>query len=60
MLALLRSAGVKGMTVRNIADQLALDGREIAHQTVHRWLAEEAAAGRVENASYGRWKWRAD
>jgi hypothetical protein len=60
MLALLRSAGVKGMTVPGIADQLALDGREIAHQTVHRWLAEEAAAGRVVNASYGRWKWRAD
>ena len=58
--ALLRSAGVKGLTVRAIAEQLATDGREVAHQTIHRWLTEEAAAGRVENASYGRWKWRGD
>ncbi len=58
--AMLRSAGVKGMTVRGIAEQLAADGQEVAHQTIHRWLAEEAAAGRVENASYGRWKWRGD
>jgi len=58
--ALLRSAGVKGMTVRAIAEQLATDGQEVAHQTIHRWLTEEAAAGRVENASYGRWKWRGD
>lgn len=57
---MLRSAGVKGMTVRAIAEQLAADGREVAHQTIHRWLTEEAAAGRVENASYGRWKWRGD
>jgi len=57
---MLRSAGVKGMTVRAIAEQLAADGRPVAHQTVHRWLTEEAAAGRVENASYGRWKWRGD
>jgi hypothetical protein len=58
--AMLKSAGVKGMTVRGIAEQLTADGRDIAQQTIHRWLAEEAAAGRVENASYGRWKWRAD
>ena len=57
---MLRSAGVKGMTVRAIAEQLAADGRPVAHQTVQRWLTEEAAAGRVENASYGRWKWRGD
>jgi S-DNA-T family DNA segregation ATPase FtsK/SpoIIIE len=57
MVALLKSAGVRGMTVRGIADQLAADGREVAHQTIHRWLTEEAAAGRVEGASYGRWKW---
>jgi hypothetical protein len=60
MAAMLRSAGVKGMTVRGIADQLAADGAEVAQQTIHRWLTEEAAAGRVENASYGRWKWLAD
>jgi hypothetical protein len=58
--ALLKSAGVRGMTVRGIAEQLAADGREVAHQTIHRWLTEEAAAGRAENASYGRWKWRAE
>jgi FtsK/SpoIIIE family len=57
---MLRSAGVKGMTVRAIAEQLAAAGRPVAHQTVQRWLTEEAAAGRVENASYGRWKWRGD
>jgi hypothetical protein len=56
--ALLKSAGVRGMTVWGIAEQLAADGQETAQQTIHRWLAEEAAAGRVENASYGRWKWR--
>ena len=60
MLVMLRSAGVRGMTVRVISDQLAADGRETAHQTIHRWLTEEAAAGRVESASYGRWKWRDD
>ncbi len=60
IVGMLRSAGVKGMTVRAIAEQLAADGREVAHQTIHRWLTEEAAAGRVENASYGRWKWRGD
>ena len=58
MLVMLRSAGVRGMTVRGISDQLAADGRETAHQTIHRWLTEEAGAGRVESASYGRWKWR--
>jgi len=31
-----------------------------AQQTIRGWLTEEAAAGRVENASYGRWKWRDD
>jgi hypothetical protein len=60
MLVMLRSAGVRGMTIRGISDQLAADGREMAQQTVHRWLTEEAAAGRVESASYGRWKWRDD
>jgi hypothetical protein len=60
MLAMLKSAGVRGMTVRGIAEQLAADGWEVTQQTVRRWLAEEAAAGRAEDASYGRWKWRAD
>jgi FtsK/SpoIIIE family len=59
-LAMLKAAGVRGMTVRGIAEQLAADGREIGQQTIHRWLTEEAAAGQVENASHGRWKWRAD
>jgi FtsK/SpoIIIE family len=58
MMVMLRSAGVRGMTVRGICDQFGADGRELAQQTVHRWLTEEAAAGRVESASYGRWKWR--
>ena len=60
MAAMLKSAGVKGMTVRGIAEQLAADGQQIAQQTIYRWLTEEAAAGHVENASYGRWKWRGD
>lgn len=55
---MLRSAGVRGMTVRSIAERLAADGYDIAHETIHRWLVEEAAAGRAENASYGRWKHR--
>jgi hypothetical protein len=59
MIVMLRSAGVRGMTIRGIAEQLAADGREVAQQTIHRWLTEEAAEGRVENASYGRWKSRA-
>jgi hypothetical protein len=58
MMVMLKSAGIRGMTIRGISDQLAADGREVAHQTIHRWLTEEAAAGRVESASYGRWKWR--
>jgi hypothetical protein len=56
--AMLRSAGVRGLTVRGIAELLAADGQDIAHQTIHRWLSEEAKAGRAESASYGRWKWR--
>jgi hypothetical protein len=58
MAAMLRAAGVRGMTASRIGEQLAADGREVARQTIHRWLTEEVAAGRVENASYGRWKWR--
>jgi hypothetical protein len=54
--AMLQAAGVRGMTVRGIAERLAADGQDIAHQTIHRWLAEEAAAGRAESAAYGRWK----
>lgn len=57
---MLQSAGVKGLIVRSIADQLSVAGYDVAHQTIHRWLTEEAAAGRVEHASYGRWKWRRD
>jgi hypothetical protein len=60
MMTLLKSAGVRGMTVRSISEQLTADGRDVAQQTIHRWLGEEAAAGHAENASYGRWKWRAD
>jgi S-DNA-T family DNA segregation ATPase FtsK/SpoIIIE len=59
-LAMLRSAGVKGITVRAIAERLESAGHEVAPQTIVRWLTEEAAAGRVEPASYGRWKWRSD
>ncbi len=58
--AMLRSAGVKGMTIRGIAERLAGDGQEVARHTIVRWLTEEAALGRAEPASYGRWKWRAD
>jgi hypothetical protein len=57
-IAVLKSAGVRGLTVRTIADLLAADGQDIAHQTIHRWLAEESSAGRAESASYGRWKYR--
>ena len=60
MAAMLRSAGVKGMTVRGIADQLTAAGHDVAHQTIQRWLADEVARGRAEMASYGRFKWRAD
>ncbi len=60
MVVMLKSAGVRGMTIRAIAAQLSADGRETAEQTIHRWLTEEAAAGRAESASYGRWKWRDD
>ena len=60
MAALLRSAGVRGITVRGIAEQLAAGGYDVGHQTIQRWLMEEFAAGRVDHASYGRWKWRFD
>jgi transposase-like protein len=46
------------MTIRSIADQLAADGLDVAHQTIYRWLNEELVAGRAQDASYGRWKWR--
>lgn len=58
--AMLRSAGVKGMLIHTIADHLSVGGYDVAQQTIQRWLAEEAAAGRVEHASYGRWKWRSE
>jgi hypothetical protein len=48
------------MTIRALGEQLAADGRDVAHQTIHRWLNEEHDAGRVENASYGRWKWHGE
>ena len=54
---MLKSAGVRRMTIRGIAEQLAADELHLVQQTVHRWLTEEAGAGRVENASYGRLKW---
>lgn len=57
MVTMLKAAGVRGMTIRAISDQLGAGGQETAHQTIHRWLTEEMAAGRVESASYGRWKW---
>lgn len=56
-IAILMAAGVRGVTVRGIAERLAADGHDVADQRIHRWLAEEAAAGRAESASYGRWKW---
>jgi len=58
MAAMLQAAGVRGMTIRSIADQLAADGLDVAHQTIYRWLNEELVAGRAQDASYGRWKWR--
>ena len=39
------------MTIRGISGQLTADGGEMVHQIIHRWLTEEAAAGRVESAS---------
>jgi S-DNA-T family DNA segregation ATPase FtsK/SpoIIIE len=56
--ALLRSAGVRGMTVRAIAEALAAEGADVAHQAIDHWLTDEASAGRAERATYGRWKWR--
>jgi hypothetical protein len=58
MTAMLQAAGVRGMTIRAIAEQLAAGGQEVAHQTIYRWLNEELVAGRAQDASYGRWKWR--
>jgi hypothetical protein len=58
MAAMLQAAGVRGMTIRAIAEQLAADGLDIGHQTIYRWLTEEQSAGRAQDASYGRWKWR--
>jgi hypothetical protein len=58
MIAMLQAAGVRGMTIRGIAEQLAADGQEVAQQTIYRWLNEELVAGRAQDASYGRWKWR--
>ena len=58
--AMLRSAGVKGMTVSAIAERLGGEGQEVAQPTILRWLTEEAAAGRAEPASYGRWKWTSE
>jgi FtsK/SpoIIIE family len=58
MAAMLQAAGVRGMTIRAIAEQLAADGQDVAHQTIYRWLNEELVAGRAQDASYGRWKWR--
>ncbi|HEY1621071.1 MAG TPA: FtsK/SpoIIIE domain-containing protein [Streptosporangiaceae bacterium] len=57
MTTLLRSAGVRGMTIPVMAGQLSAAGHEVGQDDVRRWLAEEAAAGRVQDASFGRWKW---
>ncbi|MGH3276180.1 MAG: FtsK/SpoIIIE domain-containing protein [Streptosporangiaceae bacterium] len=58
MVVMLQVAGVKGMTIRSIADQLAAAGQDAGQQAIRRWLDEELAFGRVADASYGRWKWR--
>lgn len=57
MLQLLRESGVKGMSVMAIGRALDAENMSVARQTLHRWLAEDLAAGRVIQASYGRWKW---
>ncbi|MGO9164270.1 MAG: hypothetical protein ACLP7J_26875 [Streptosporangiaceae bacterium] len=56
MLDMLRAAGVMGMTPELIRRRLEEQGLGVARQTIQRWLTEEAKAGRVENASFGRWK----
>jgi hypothetical protein len=57
MLQLLRESGVKGMSVMAIGRALDAEGMSVARQTLHRWLAEDLAAGKVTQASYGRWKY---
>lgn len=57
MLQLLRESGVKGMSVMAIGRALDAGNLSVARQTIHRWLAEDLAAGKVVQASYGRWKW---
>jgi hypothetical protein len=56
--AMLRSAGVRGMTVRTIGEQLAAGGVDADPQVITGWLSAERDAGNAEDASYGRWKWR--
>jgi hypothetical protein len=56
MLQLLRESGVKGMSVMAIGRALDAEGMSVARQTLYRWLAGDLAAGKVIQASYGRWK----
>jgi len=56
MLDLIRGAGVMGMTPLRIERMLQAEGMGVVRQTIQKWLALELAAGRVEKASYGRYK----
>ena len=40
-----------------IGRALDAENQTVARQTLHRWLAEDLAAGKVTQASYGRWKY---
>jgi hypothetical protein len=57
MLQLLQESGVKGMSVSAIGCALDAENLSVARQTLHRWLAEDLAAGKVIQASHGRWKY---
>lgn len=56
MLEILTQRGVMGATPADLNRRLAAEGLSVARETIQRWLKDEEKAGRVKNATYGRWK----
>ncbi len=56
MLELLERSGVMGMTSNALGLRLEAEGMAVGRQTLQDWLVAELDAGRVVQATYGRWK----
>ncbi|HET9893644.1 MAG TPA: hypothetical protein VFQ44_01675 [Streptosporangiaceae bacterium] len=56
MVQVVTASGITGIGPSVLTSRLAAEGYTIGRSTLHRWLAEEEAAGVIRRASYGRYK----